>query len=232
MLFTEAAEGGAGVLRRLQHEKGALAEAARTALEICHFDAETGKDEGGPTDHEKCARGCYACVLTYANQAHHRQLSRHAARPLLARLAGARTEREDRGESRSERFRRLTPTLAGPDAEPDAALASPLSPLEADLAALVAGGDLVGWLKAKGYRLPDEVNALVQTAGACPDLVFHLDGANLAVFVDIPGNAPDSTRDVEAGYRLEDAGWDVLRFPTDADWDAITANNAAYFTIR
>ncbi len=124
MLFTEAAEGGAGVLRRIQHEKDALAKAARTALEICHFDPGTGKDLGGPSkdeksvraQREKCARGCYTCLLTYANQGHHRQLSRHTARPLLLRLAGARTEREDRGESRSEAFRRLVPavTAAGP----------------------------------------------------------------------------------------------------------------------
>ncbi|MFF7352745.1 protein kinase [Streptomyces filipinensis] len=222
MLFTEAAEGGAGVLRRLQHDKDALAEAARTALEICHFDRKTGKDKGGPAHGEKCARGCYACLLTYANQTHHRQLSRHAARPLLVRLADARTEREDRGESRSERFRRLAPRT-----END----SP-TPVEADLAALVAQGDLLGWLRAKGYRLPDEAGVLVPEAGACPDLVFRLDGAHLAVFVDVHGHTADSTRDVEAGYRLEDAGWDVLRFPGDADWDAIVDDNAAYFHLR
>jgi uncharacterized protein (DUF58 family) len=142
--------------------------------------------------------------LTYANQTHHRQLSRHAARPLLLRLAEARTEREDRGESRSERFRRLAPASTSP------------TPLEADLAALVAQGDLLGWLRAKGYRLPDEVEVLVPEAGACPDLVFRLDGANLA----------------EAGYRLEDAGWDVVRFPTDADWDTIADTNALYFHLR
>ncbi|WP_432077029.1 protein kinase domain-containing protein [Streptomyces wuyuanensis] len=229
MLFTEAAEGGAGVLRRIQHDKDALARAARTALEICHFDPDTGEDQGGPTDDEKCARGCYACLLTYANQAHHRQLSRHAAHPLLVRLADARTEREDRGESRSEQFRRLAPAVSSGDAASESVS---LTPVEADLAALVAGGDLLGWLRAKGYRLPDEVNVLVQEAGACPDLVFRLDGANLAVFVDLPGRAADSTRDVEAGYRLEDAGWDVLRFPTGADWDTITDNNAAYFHLR
>ncbi|MET9145260.1 protein kinase [Streptomyces sp. NPDC004042] len=219
MLFTEAAEGGAGVLRRIQHDKGALAKAARTALEICHFDPDTGGDEGGPKGGEKCARGCYACLLTYANQTHHRQLSRHAAQPLLVRLADSGTEREDRGESRSERFRRLAPQ------------ASP-TPVEADLADLLAQGDLLGWLRAKGYRLPDEVEVLVPEAGACPDLVFRLDGANLAVFVDVPGHTPDSTRDVEAGYRLEEAGWDVLRFPADADWDAIVNHNAAYFQLR
>ncbi|MER6784931.1 protein kinase [Streptomyces sp. NPDC000658] len=234
LLFTEAAEGGAGVLRRIQHDKDALAKAARTALEICHFDPETGEDEGGPAGGEKCARGCYACLLTYGNQGHHRQLSRHAARPLLLSLAGARTEREDRGESRSERFRRLVPAVDGARTAPDAASApaSAPTPVEADLAALVARGDLLGWLRAKGHRLPDEVDAFVDTAGARPDLVFRLDGASLAVFVDVPGHPADSTRDVEAGYRLEEAGWDVVRFPTDADWDAIVDHNSGYFRLR
>ncbi|MET9656216.1 protein kinase [Streptomyces sp. NPDC006510] len=231
ILFTEAAEGGAGVLRRIQHDKDALARAARTALEICHFDPETGEDEGGPAEGEKCARGCYACLLTYANQTHHRNLSRYSAQPLLARLATARTEREDRGESRSERFRRLAPA-ANSDTETPRAAAPAATPLETDLGALVASGDLLGWLRAKGFRLPDEVKVLVPEAGACPDLVFRLNGANLAVFVDVPGRAADSTRDIEAGYRLEEAGWDVLRFPTDADWDAITEHNTTYFHLR
>ncbi|WP_331452414.1 protein kinase domain-containing protein [Streptomyces sp. SS162] len=235
MLFTEAAEGGAGVLRRVQHERDALARAARTALEICHFDPDTGEDLGGPADGEKCARGCYTCLLTYANQAHHRQLSRHAARPLLERLAGARTEREDRGESRSEAYRRLAAPAdaSGSAAAPAEASGSPSpTPVETDLAALVAEGDLLGWLKAKGYRLPDEVGALVAGVDARPDLVFRLDGVNLAVFVDAPGRPADATRDVEAGYRLEEAGWDVVRFPTDADWGTIVEHNAAYFRLR
>ncbi|MFB6836680.1 protein kinase [Streptomyces sp. NPDC056361] len=229
ILFMEAAEGGAGVLRRIQHDKDALAEAARTALEICHFDPETGEDLGGPSADEECARGCYVCLLSYGNQTHHRRLSRHSARPLLLRLAGARTEREDRGESRSEQFRRLAPS-AEPVREPDPSPAP--TPLEMDLGALVKQGDLLGWLRAKGYRLPDEVDVLVPEAAARPDLVFRLDGASLAVFVDGPGRTADSTRDIEAGYRLEDAGWDVLRFPADADWDAITGHNAAYFHLR
>ncbi|WP_217129200.1 protein kinase [Streptomyces sp. AC558_RSS880] len=229
MLFTEAAEGGAGVLRRIRHDEDALAKAARTALEICHFDPDTGEDLGGPTEHEKCARGCYTCLLTYANQGHHRQLSRHTARPLLLRLAGARTEREDRGESRSEAFRRLAPAAGGTSG--GAPVSSP-TPVEADLSALVARGDLLGWLKAKGYRLPDEVDVLADAAAARPDLVFRLDGVHLAVFVDVPGRPADPTRDVEAGYRLEEAGWDVVRFPTDADWDAVVDHNAGYFHLR
>ena len=40
MLLIESAEGGAGVLRRLQAEPARLARAAPMALEIAHFDPE------------------------------------------------------------------------------------------------------------------------------------------------------------------------------------------------
>ncbi len=209
MLFTEAAEGGAGVLRRIQHEKDALAKAARTALEICHFDPDTGEDLGGPSEHEKCARGCYTCLLTYANQGHHRQLSlRH--RPSAAAAPGKRPHRAggpgrvpQRGvpQAGSGGDGRRHGRHHGGRGDSRRCRELPVSvptPLETDLAALVAQGDLVGWLKAKGYRLPDEVDVFVDAAAARPDLVFRLNGVHLAVFVDTPDRLTDSSRDVEA----------------------------------
>ena len=73
ILFTESAEGGAGVLRRLQAERDALAKAAKEALRIAHFDPDTGDDLGGVTGEDgqvtqPCGKGCYNCLLSYGNQ--------------------------------------------------------------------------------------------------------------------------------------------------------------------
>ncbi|MDQ3760859.1 MAG: hypothetical protein M3460_03945 [Actinomycetota bacterium] len=60
------------MLRRLIDEKdNGLARAARRALEICHFDPDTGEDLGGVLDRtgERCAHACYDCLLSYRNQA-------------------------------------------------------------------------------------------------------------------------------------------------------------------
>ena len=84
MLFYEASEGGAGVLRRLLDEPMALEELAREALRICHFDPATGHDERrsvGAT--EDCEAACYDCLMTYANQRDHPLLDRQQVRETL-----------------------------------------------------------------------------------------------------------------------------------------------------
>ena len=53
---------------------------ARSALEICHFDPETLKDNGVET----CGKACYECLLDYGNQPDHKDLDRYLIRDLLA----------------------------------------------------------------------------------------------------------------------------------------------------
>ncbi|MEV4467377.1 protein kinase [Micromonospora echinofusca] len=199
MLFTEAAEGGAGVLRLMQSDPDALARAAAEALSICHFSPD-GTDQGGPHPDRPCARGCYECLLTYGNQLNHRAIDRHAVRDLLLRFAAANAAATGQGESRTEQLQRLT-------AKSDTALET----------------KLITWLKQRGLRLPDDSQVLVTEALARPDYVYRLPGATVAVFVDGPVHKHDvvADRDREAEERLRDVGWDVIRFPHDADWSAI-----------
>ncbi|MEY9956697.1 protein kinase [Streptacidiphilus sp. MAP5-52] len=206
ILFAESAEGGAGVLRRLQAEPGALARAAREALRITHF-AHDGSDLGGIAG-RPCARGCYDCLLTYANQLDHQAIDRHLIPELLLRFAHGTALASAGGETRSQQHQRLTERTE--------------SSLESEF---------VDWLKAGGYRLPDEAQTYIEAAQARPDFVYRLPGADVAVFVDGPVHEYDAiaARDAAAEERLLDQGWDVVRFPAGADWTAIATRKARYF---
>ncbi|MGW1491634.1 protein kinase domain-containing protein [Streptomyces sp. NPDC002402] len=223
ILFMEAAEGGAGVLRRLQSEKDALAKAARQALAICHFDEE-GNDVGGPHPSRPCALGCYECLLTYGNQLNHKLINRHTVRELLVRLASSTATKDGRGESRSEQFKRLL------DRTPEIPTV-----VEAEVSEAVAQerqaqqDNLVAWLKDRGLRLPDEGETLITEANVLADYVYRLPGVNLAVFVDLPDAETTALRDEDAEERLLDARWDFVRFAHDTDWNEIVAPHARYF---
>ncbi|WP_233159694.1 DEAD/DEAH box helicase [Actinophytocola xanthii] len=116
-LFIESAEGGAGVLRRLVEEPGALRRAARRALDICHFDPDTGEDLGGDLDDtgERCARACYDCLLSYANQGSHLLIDRHLARG-DARRRGPRCPRTTSPAGTVPALRRMHPGAGDPAA--------------------------------------------------------------------------------------------------------------------
>jgi superfamily II DNA/RNA helicase len=99
-LLYEAAEGGAGVLTRLVGEPARLAEVARMALAILHFDVDG--ESGLPADPEElasasdttaCVAACYRCVMSYYNQPDHELLDRRnvSAQGFLLRLARAVT---------------------------------------------------------------------------------------------------------------------------------------------
>ena len=128
MLFVESAEGGAGVLRRLQAEPSALAAAARAALRLMHVDPDSGMSAD-----DACVRGCYRCLLSYGNQMVHERIDRRLAITMLTRLL--------KGQTRSADERSV---------EPDPASDRPLMAGRA--------GEMEGWLAAAGLRRPAEVN--------------------------------------------------------------------------
>lgn len=209
MLFAESAEGGAGVLRRLQAEPDALARAAREALAIAHFDPDTGEDTGGFDASRPCAKGCYDCLLTYGNQLHHQQIDRHSIKGLLMALASSSTSPTVAGRTRTEHLEALVQQAD--------------STLE---------GEFATWLKDNGYRLPDEAQTLVEEAQARPDYVYRLPGASVAVFVDGPIHEHEDVarRDTAAEERLFDAGWHVIRVGYDhSTWPGVVAKNRTVF---
>jgi hypothetical protein len=98
VLFYEATEGGAGVLTRLANDPEALAQVARQALRVMHYDVRNDGPLPAPEDLRdlrdvKCVAGCYRCLLSYYNQPDHELIDRRdsGALRLLWRLAQVTT---------------------------------------------------------------------------------------------------------------------------------------------
>uniref|UniRef100_UPI002453F381 DUF1998 domain-containing protein n=1 Tax=Nocardia carnea TaxID=37328 RepID=UPI002453F381 len=190
MLFTESAEGGAGVLRRLHAEPDALARAARRALDIAHFDIDgndVGQAEGA---RERCEKACYDCLLSYGNQSEHGLIDRHSVRELLLRLENAVVEPENEINDRAERIEAVRTKLR--------------SPLEHRLLDLLVEHDLA---------LPNRVHESIEGADIAPDMAFTGPDAGLAVFVDDQATLATDIED-----RFIDIGWSVLCLAADDDW--------------
>ena len=201
LLLYEAAEGGAGVLRRLIEDSGALGQVARAALELCHFDPETGADRGSaPGSKERCEAACYDCLMSYRNQPDHRLLDRVAIRDMLIAFANARVEVSPTAISRDEHLGRLMRQAA--------------SDLERRW---------LRFLAARGYRLPTDAGRLIENAGTRPDFLYS--GDMLVVYVDGPPHRfPDRVeRDRVRQTRLEDLGYLVVRFEDDSEaaWESV-----------
>jgi len=211
VLFTESAEGGAGALRRLVADPGAVALVAAKALEICHFDPLTGDDlNHGPGTTERCERACYDCLLAYRNQLDHSLINRHQVKDLLLQLAASTVRAGAGGRSREEQ-RRILSSLADSSLEKD----------------------FVIWLDTNGYRLPDRGQVTVEEAKARPDLVYELATGPVAVFVDGPvhDSQRQAERDRQAQDRLEDLGWLVIRIRHDDDWQEFIQQYPSVFGV-
>jgi superfamily II DNA/RNA helicase/very-short-patch-repair endonuclease len=199
ILLYETAEGGAGVLRRLVDDPVALRKVAGAALEVCHFDPDSGADRGGPGG-EVCEAACYDCLMAYGNQAHHHALDRYLIRDLLVDLA------------------RSTVATSPRPSDPDEHKAT----LER-LCASRLEREWLDFLTVRGYRLPDAAQVYIEAAGTRPDFLYR--EAYVAVYVDGPAHdsAHRAARDAAQQGALEDLGYTVVRFGHREDWDEVAA---------
>ncbi|MCL4250293.1 MAG: DEAD/DEAH box helicase [Anaerolineae bacterium] len=211
ILLYEAAEGGAGVLRRLVDDADALRQVAREALSICHFDPDTGQDlRRAPRAREDCEAACYDCLLSYANQREHPILDRQSIRDLLIDLANAEV-------------------ISSPSSAPRETHLDMLSRLcDSDLER-----EWLVYLNEHGLRLPDQPQVYIQDCETRPDFLYTSGGVYAAVYID--GSYHDyphrQARDAQQTECMADYGYRVIRFGYRDDWDTILSQNGHIFGV-
>ena len=190
MVFYEAAEGGAGVLRRLVEEPGALAEVAREALHMLHFDPDTGDDLA-----REPHAACYECLLSFSNQLSGSFLNRHSVREFLRQLMQAHVELRYGKRSRQEHYQWLR------------SLTDSRSELERRLLELLLNG---------GYLLPDEAQRAIAEPACIPDFFYE---PNVCVFCDgsVHDQPEQRARDAQVRQQLRAAGYRVIAIRHDED---------------
>jgi len=194
ILFYEASEGGAGVLRQLVEDPKAIPLLAKKALEICHFDPETLEDKAVTT----CGKACYECLLDYANQPDHLILDRYLIKNILTELAGAESRPAGGAGSRSQRMAYLRKLCD--------------SGLEKKWLDLV--DELV-------LRPPSDAQHLIESCSTKPDFFYR--EYNAAIYIDGPPHdeTHQIKKDDEITNRLIETGYIVIRFHHQADWKEI-----------
>jgi ATP-dependent helicase YprA (DUF1998 family)/very-short-patch-repair endonuclease len=204
ILFYEASEGGAGVLRQLAEDPTVLPALARRALELCHYDPDTLQDRGAAT----CGKACYECLLDYGNQPDHRDLDRALIRDHLHAFARAECRPAGGAGSRGERVVALRKRCD--------------SQLEQRWL------DLVDSLM---LRLPDEAQYQVPAQYTQPD--FYYRESNAAIYIDgPPHDEPHQMKeDEDITQRLLEAGYIVIRFHHKADWTSILRQHPDIFGV-
>jgi very-short-patch-repair endonuclease len=195
LLFYEAAEGGAGVLRRLVEDPTALARVAREALVLCHADPDTG-DDTAQAGTDPCEAACYDCLLSYGNQTDHRLVDRRLAINHLIALADAKVASAPGAGSRREHLEELRRQCR--------------SELERRFLDFLDGGS---------YRLPSATQFRFDGEYVEADFVYQDDCC--AVFIDGPPHdfTENARHDDEVSRKLRRLGWSVLRFRHDENWE-------------
>jgi len=209
LLFYEAAEGGAGVLRQLVDDPAALQQIAREALRICHFDPDTGEDlRRAVRAREDCEAACYDCLLSYSNQREHPILDRQAILTLLGMLANA-------------------DIISSPNSAPrETHLEFLLRQCESDLER-----EWLFYLHEQGLSLPNQGQVYIEDCKTRPDFMYTGSGVYVAVYID--GSHHDfprrQQRDASQTECMADYGYQVIRFGYRDDWSAILKQHTHIF---
>lgn len=211
LLFYEAAEGGAGILRRIVDEPTALAEVAKEALALCHFDPVSGQDlEKAPRSKEKCEAACYDCLMSYTNQPDHKLLDRKLIRDILLAMTRTAVRTAPAALPRAEHMQRMM-NQAGSSLEKE-------------------------WLTVvdrSNFRLPSRAQEFFPACRTRPDFIY--DGAHrAAVYIDGPHHLyPDrKERDKQQSECMEDLGWVVIRFVDESGWDEVFSRYPHIFGVN
>lgn len=210
ILFYESAEGGAGVLRRLLNDPNAFADVAQMALQLCHFDPQTGDDlhhaEG--TD-EDCEAACYNCLMSYYNQTEHRLLDRKLIKDVLMDLSSVVAKSSPSALSREEHLKRLH-NLCQSDLE----------------------HEWLDFMEQRNLTLPSHAQKLVESCHTRPDFLYEKDC--IAIYVDGPHHeyASRKERDKAQSECMEDIGYTVVRFDIKDDWEKIIAKHPHVFGVK
>jgi very-short-patch-repair endonuclease len=209
LLFYEAAEGGAGILRLLIDEPGALSRVAATALRLCHFDPISGENlEKEKTTDDACEAACYDCLMSYYNQGDHLILDRMLIKDFLMELKQAQVKNSPAPVSREQHMEQLL-RMAGSELEKQ----------------------WLRFLNENKLNLPTQAQKLIESCHTRPDFWYQEGGKKAAIYIDGPFHQyPErQKRDQEQEECLEDIGIRVIRFKHTDQWDEITAQYSDIF---
>lgn len=207
ILFYESAEGGAGVLRRLVDDPGAFARVASQALQVCHFNPQTGEDlRHAPNAKEDCEAACYDCLMSYYNQMDHRYLDRQTIKEYLLQCSQSKSTSSPQTISRAEHYQRLL-NLCQSDIE----------------------REWLTFIEKNNLRLPSHAQLLLETCHTRPDFFYEQEYA--AIYIDGTHHLyPErQQRDQVQQECMEDTGYTVIRFSIKDDWNQIIKRYPSIF---